>query len=129
MRGGDLDIQELIAEANAAERERLEEKVERLEVQRRELVQEYELTRDAVIEELRPLRRWVENRQTPVMDDRERVAEQRRLEEELREVRRRFRRERQELERELVEARDELARVEEADAQVVELVEELSTVD
>lgn len=65
-----------------------------MEAQRRELVQEYELTRDAVIEELRPFRRWVENRQTPIVDDRERVAEQRRLEEELREVRRRFRRER-----------------------------------
>ena len=34
-----MDIQELIVKANAAERERLEEKVERLEEQRRELVQ------------------------------------------------------------------------------------------
>lgn len=91
------------------------------------MVQEYEATRDAVVEELRPLRRWGENRRSPNADESQRAVEPRRLEAELREVRQRFRRERQEIERELGEAPAALERVEEHEAQVEELVAELST--
>lgn len=123
MRSGD-DIAELIAEANAAERDRLEDKVEQLEQQRREIVQEYERARDALVAELRPVQRRVDNRSRSA-ETGDVVERQQRLEEELREVRQRFRRERQEVERRIAETRDELARVAEADGQVQELVERL----
>lgn len=124
MRSGD-DISELIAEANAAERDRLEDKVERLEQQRREIVQEYERARDALVAELRPVQRRVDNRSRSA-ETGDVVERQQRLEEELREVRRRFRRERQEVEREIAEVQDELARMAEAETQVSKLAEELS---
>lgn len=117
------EVEDLVAEANAGEKDRLDDKIKRLEEQRRELVQEYEATRDAIVEELRPLRRWVENRQQPVMDDRGRVEEQRRLEADLREARQRFRQERQELDREIAEVRDALRRLEESEEQVQEFLE------
>lgn len=117
------EVEELVAEANAGEKDRLDEKIKRLEEQRRELVQEYEATREAIVEELRPLRRWVDNRKQPVMDDTGRVEERHRLEADLREARQRFRRERQELDREIAEVRNALRRLEESEAQVRELLE------
>lgn len=78
MRGGETDIQELIAEANTEERGRIEDHIDLLEDQRRELVVEYEAMRDAIVEELRPLRRWVANRQSPNAAEGQRAVEQRR---------------------------------------------------
>ena len=119
------ELEELIAEANEAERQRLQSRIARLEDQLQEVTDEYEAARDRLVEDLRPLRRRVENRERSAVDS-SAVNRRRDLEGELREVRSRFRRERQELERELVDTREELDRVCEADVRVEELLEGMS---
>jgi DNA repair exonuclease SbcCD ATPase subunit len=118
------ELEELIAEANEAERQRLQNRIARLEDQLQEVTDEYEAARDRLVEDLRPLRRRVENRERSAVDS-SAVNRRRDLEGELREVRSRFRRERQELERELVDAREVLDRVCEADMRVEKLMEEI----
>ena len=118
------ELEELIAEANEAERQRLQSRIARLEDQLQAVTDEYEAARDRLVEDLRPLRRRVENRERSAVDS-SAVNRRRDLEGELREVRMRFRRERQELERELVDVREELDRVCEADMRVEELLSEL----
>ena len=115
------ELEELIAEANEAERQRLQSRIARLEDQLQEVTDEYEAARDRLVEDLRPLRRRVENRERSATDS-SAVNRRRNLEGE---VRTRFQRERQELERELVDVREELDRVCEADMRVEELLSEL----